>query len=114
MRSSEVINPPAIERRQSVADHQDAVRPLALHRGEGLVEIFGLAHAPGFILRHAGLEESIGPDPSPADAIVILSVGGIFFGIVWARTKNLWAVMFIHAATDLLPNLKRFVVTWGI
>jgi len=80
--------------------------------------LFGLAHAPGFILRHAGLEESIGPDPSPADAIayaiVILSVGGIFFGIVWARTKNLWAVMFIHAATDLLPNLKRFVVTWGI
>lgn len=80
--------------------------------------LFGLAHAPGFIFRHAGLEESIGPDPSPADAIayaiVILSVGGIFFGIVWARTKNLWAVMFIHAATDLLPNLKRFVVTWGI
>jgi membrane protease YdiL (CAAX protease family) len=80
--------------------------------------LFGLAHAPGFILRHAGLEEAIGPDPSPGDAIayaiVILSVGGIFFGIVWARTKNLWAVMFIHAATDLLPNLKRFVVTWGI
>lgn len=80
--------------------------------------LFGLAHAPGFILRHAGLQEAIGPDPSPADAIayaiVILSVGGIFFGIVWARTKNLWAVMFIHAATDLLPNLKRFVVTWGI
>jgi len=80
--------------------------------------LFGLAHAPGFILRHAGLEEAIGPDPSPADAIayaiVILSVGGIFFGIVWARTKNLWAVMFIHAATDLLPNLKRFVVTWGL
>jgi membrane protease YdiL (CAAX protease family) len=80
--------------------------------------LFGLAHAPGFILRHAGLEEAIGPDPSPADAIayaiVILSVGGIFFGIVWARTKNLWAVMFIHAATDLLPNLKSFVVTWGL
>jgi membrane protease YdiL (CAAX protease family) len=45
---------------------------------------------------------------------VVLSVGGIFFGIVWARTKNLWAVMFIHAATDLLPNLKQFVQTWGI
>ena len=77
--------------------------------------LFGLAHAPGFILRHAGLAEAIGPNPSAADAIayaiVILSVGGIFFGIVWARTKNLWAVMFIHAATDLLPNLKSFVVT---
>jgi membrane protease YdiL (CAAX protease family) len=80
--------------------------------------VFGLAHAPGFILRHAGLEEAIGANPSPADsiayAIVVLSVGGIFFGIVWARTKNLFAVMFIHAATDLLPNLKEFVEIWRI
>jgi membrane protease YdiL (CAAX protease family) len=80
--------------------------------------VFGLAHAPGFILRHAGLEEAIGANPSAADsiayAIVVLSVSGIFFGIVWAHTRNLFAVMFIHAATDLLPNLKEFVLTWGI
>lgn len=80
--------------------------------------LFGLAHAPGFILRRAGLAEAIGENPSAADAIayaiVVLSVGGIFFGIVWARTKNLFAVMFIHAATDLLPNFKQFVSTWGI
>jgi membrane protease YdiL (CAAX protease family) len=80
--------------------------------------LFGLAHAPGFILRGAGVEEALGANPSAADsiayAIVILSVSGIFFGIVWARTKNLFAVMFIHAATDLLPNLKQFVDTWGI
>ncbi|MFL6589794.1 MAG: CPBP family intramembrane glutamic endopeptidase [Chthoniobacterales bacterium] len=80
--------------------------------------LFGLAHAPGFIFRHAGLEEAIGPNPSAADSIaysiVILSVSGIFFGVVWARTKNLFAVMFIHAATDVLPNLKDFVETWGI
>jgi hypothetical protein len=36
------------------------------------------------------------------------------FGITSARTKNLFAVMFIHAATDLLPNFKQFVETWGI
>ena len=80
--------------------------------------LFGLAHAPGFILRGAGLHESIGTTPSAIDsiayAIVILSISGIFFGIVWARTKNLFAVMFIHAATDLLPNFKAFVQTWGI
>jgi len=80
--------------------------------------LFGLAHAPGFILRHAGLEEAIGANPSPADsiayAIVVLSVGGIFLGIVWARTKNLFAVMIIHAAADLLPNFAQFVKTWGI
>lgn len=79
--------------------------------------LFGLAHAPGFILRHAGLEEAIGTNPSPADSIaysiVVLSVGGILFGIVWARTKNLWAVMIIHAATDLLPNFAEFPKTWG-
>ncbi len=79
--------------------------------------LFGLAHAPGFILRHAGLEEAIGTNPSAADsiayAIVVLSVGGIFFGIVWARTKNLFAVMIIHAATDLLPNFAHFAKTWG-
>ena len=79
---------------------------------------FGLAHAPGFILRAAGVHEAIGTTPSPLDsiayAIVVLSLSGIFFGIVWARTKNLFAVMFIHAATDLLPNFKEFVQTWGI
>jgi membrane protease YdiL (CAAX protease family) len=80
--------------------------------------LFGLAHAPGFIFRHAGLDEAIGLNPSAADSIaysiVVLSVGGIFFGVVWARTRNLFAVMFIHAATDLLPNLKDFVETWKI
>ena len=79
--------------------------------------LFGLAHAPGFILRHAGLEDAIGANPSPADsiayAIVVLSVAGILFGIVWARTKNLLAVMVIHAATDLLPNFAQFMKTWG-
>jgi membrane protease YdiL (CAAX protease family) len=80
--------------------------------------LFGLAHAPGFILRRAGLVEAIGEHPSAVDAIayaiVVLSISGIFFGIVWARTRNLFAVMFIHAATDLLPNFKHFVSTWGI
>ena len=80
--------------------------------------LFGIAHAPGFILRRAGLAEAIGENPSVIDAvayaIVVLSISGIFFGIVWARTRNLFALMFIHAATDLLPNLKQFVETWGI
>jgi uncharacterized protein len=79
--------------------------------------LFGLSHAPGFILRHAGLSDAIGANPSAADsiayAIVVLSVSGIFFGIVWARTKNLFAVMIIHAATDLLPNFAQFAKTWG-
>ena len=80
--------------------------------------IFGLAHAPGFIFRHAGMVEGLGANPSALDAvaysIVTLAVSGVFFGIVWTRTKNLFALILIHAATDLLPNLGGFVQTWGL
>ena len=78
--------------------------------------IFGLAHAPGFIFRHAGELEGLGPNPSPLDAvaysIVVLAVSGITFGVIWARTKNLLAVMLVHAAGDLLPNFGSFIRTW--
>src|SRR5215470_3365302 len=78
--------------------------------------IFGLAHAPGFIFRQAGEVEGLGSNPSALDAIaysiVVLAISGITFGIVWARTKNLFAVMLIHAAGDLLPNFAGFVRTW--
>ena len=78
--------------------------------------IFGLAHAPGFIFRHAGEVEGLGSTPSAVDAIaysiVVLAISGITFGIIWARTKNLFAVMLIHAAGDLLPNFAGFVRTW--
>lgn len=80
--------------------------------------IFGLAHAPGFIFRHAGIVEGLGANPSALDAIaystVTLAVSGVFFGIIWARTKNLAALIIIHAATDLFPNLSDFVRTWGL
>jgi uncharacterized protein len=78
--------------------------------------IFGLAHAPGFIFRHAGEVEGLGSNPSALDAIaysiVVLAVSGVTFGVIWARTKNLFAVMLIHAAGDLLPNFASFVQTW--
>jgi uncharacterized protein len=78
--------------------------------------IFGLAHAPGFIFRHAGELEGLGPQPSALDAvaysIVVLAVSGITFGIIWARTKNLFALMLVHAAGDLLPNFGSFIRTW--
>ncbi len=77
---------------------------------------FGLAHAPGFIFRSAGEVEGLGANPSALDAIAYsiatLSIAGILFGVVWARTKNLIALIIIHAATDLLPNVAPFVKTW--
>lgn len=78
--------------------------------------IFGLAHAPGFIFRHAGEVEGLGSNPSAVDAIaysiVVLAISGITFGVIWARTKNLFAVILIHAVGDLLPNFSAFVRTW--
>ena len=77
--------------------------------------IFGLAHAPGFIFRHAGEVEGLGSNPSALDAIaysiVVLAISGVTFGVIWARTKNLFAVMLIHAAGDLLPNFASFAQT---
>jgi len=78
--------------------------------------IFGLAHAPGFIFRHAGEVEGLGSNPSALDAvaysIVVLAISGVTFGVIWARTKNLFAVMLIHAAGDLFPNFAGFAQTW--
>ena len=80
--------------------------------------VFGLAHAPGFIFREAGTVEGLGPNPSALDAIaysiVVLSVSGILFGVIWARTKNLFALMLLHAAGDLLPNFANFVQVWQL
>jgi uncharacterized protein len=78
--------------------------------------IFGLAHAPGFIFRHAGEVEGLGSNPSAFDAIaysiVVLAISGVTFGVIWARTKNLFAVMLVHAAGDLVPNFAGFAQTW--
>jgi membrane protease YdiL (CAAX protease family) len=80
--------------------------------------VFGLAHAPGFIFRQAGAVEGLGANPAALDAlayaIVTLAPGAIVFGIVWARTKNLYAVIVIHAATDLLPNVSEFIQLWRL
>ncbi len=55
--------------------------------------------------------EGLGANPSALDAIAysiaVLSVSGILFGVIWARTKNLFALMLIHAAGDLLPEFRE-------
>lgn len=80
--------------------------------------IFGLVHAPGMYLRHAGINDGLGSDPTLINSmvycIVIQSIPGLFLGILWARTKNLWLLMGIHAMFDLLPGLPEFITVWGI
>jgi membrane protease YdiL (CAAX protease family) len=78
--------------------------------------VFGLAHAPGYVLRGAHLMEGMGgaPDPLTAAAysIVVVSPIGLMFGVLWARTRSLLLVVLLHGWTDLVPNLAPFVRTW--
>jgi membrane protease YdiL (CAAX protease family) len=78
--------------------------------------LFGLAHAPGYVLRGAHTMEGMASAPDPvtaaAYAIVVVSPLGLTFGVLWARTRNLPLVAALHALTDLIPNLAPFIRAW--
>lgn len=78
--------------------------------------LFGLAHAPGYVLRAGHVAEgmAIAPDPltAAAYAIVVVSPIGFLFGVLWARTGSLGLVVLLHGFTDLVPNLAQFARTW--
>ena len=79
--------------------------------------IFGLAHAPGLYLRGAsseGISEQLPFIFWAAYTVTVMSLAGIFLGMVWSRTKNIYLVMAIHAIVDLLPNIGDFIQTWHI
>jgi len=81
--------------------------------------VFGLAHAPGLYLRTASTQEGLAANPSLLAAvgysIVVTSVAGLFFGVLWARTRNLALVCLVHAAFDLVPNLAPWLrTTFGL
>ncbi len=71
--------------------------------------IFGLAHAPGLYLRTGMTQEALPPHPplllAVGYSVVITSVAGFFFGVLWARTRNFLLIVLVHAAADLLPDL---------
>ena len=70
--------------------------------------IFGLMHAPGLYLRTAVTQEGLPPHPAlwmaVGYSIVITSVAGFLFGVLWARTRNFALLVIVHAAADLLPD----------
>ena len=79
--------------------------------------IFGLAHAPGLYLRGAGSEGIDEQMPFVFFAsytIVYMSIAGIFLGILYSKTKNLWLVIALHAVIDLIPNFADFIHTWKL
>jgi uncharacterized protein len=75
--------------------------------------LFGLVHAPGFYLRPAATQETLGSHPSLFMAvgysIVLTSLAGLFLGVLWMRTKNFAVLVIVHAAGDFLPNLVPWV-----
>lgn len=77
--------------------------------------LFGLVHAPGLYLRGAGSEGIEAPLPFiffVVYTITYMSMAGIFLGVLYHKTKNLWLVMAIHAMADLIPNFHEFIETW--
>ena len=77
--------------------------------------LFGLVHAPGLYLRGAGSEGIEAPLPFiffVVFTITYMSMAGIFLGVLYHKTKNLWLVMAIHAMADLIPNFHEFIETW--
>jgi membrane protease YdiL (CAAX protease family) len=79
--------------------------------------IFGLVHAPGIVLRGAGIDEGLGTNPAVLTAVAytvaVHAVAAFMFGILWLRTRNLLAVMLVHAALDLLSNAPDLLGAFG-
>ncbi|NQD36736.1 CPBP family intramembrane metalloprotease [Permianibacter sp. IMCC34836] len=78
--------------------------------------LFGLAHAPGYVLRGAYAMEGMSGAPdvftAMAYTVVVVSPIGLMFGVLWARTRNLLLLVLLHGWTDLIPNLAPFIKTW--
>jgi len=82
----------------------------------GMSLLFGLAHAPGYVLRGAFLMEGMSQAPDPLTAaaysIAVVSPIGLMFGVLWARTRSLTLLVLLHGWADLVPNLGPFWRTW--
>jgi membrane protease YdiL (CAAX protease family) len=79
---------------------------------------FGLAHAPGFWLRGAGVDEGLGAHPdlllATAYSITMQGVIGLLFGVLWARTRSFVLVVALHGLIDAAANAGAFMDTWKL
>jgi len=79
---------------------------------------FGLLHAPGLYLRTGLTQEGLASHPSLFMAIgysiVVTSVAGFMFGVLWARTRNFAVVVVAHGIADLLPNILPTIQSLGL
>ena len=80
--------------------------------------VFGLAHAPGILLRGAGTVEGLGDAPgigtTLAYVIATQGVAGLAFGVLWARTRSFVLIVALHGLFDAFSNAAPFIDTWGL
>jgi membrane protease YdiL (CAAX protease family) len=80
--------------------------------------LFGLAHAPGYVLRGAGIADGLGAAPGVLDAaayaIAVPAIASFLFAVLWLRTRNLWVGVLVHGAVDALPNTAEIVRAFGL
>jgi membrane protease YdiL (CAAX protease family) len=80
--------------------------------------VFGLAHAPGMILRGAGVQEGLGATPSIAQSlaysIAVPGVAGLTFALLWARTRSFIPLVLLHGFIDALSNTASFMDKWQL
>ena len=62
--------------------------------------VFGLAHAPGIVVRGGGAVEGLGDAPGVgatlAYVVATQGVAGLAFGVLWARTRSFLLVIALH------------------
>ena len=70
--------------------------------------LFGLMHAPGLYLRPEVTLESLSEHSllvAVGYSVVMLSIAGFLFGVLWLRTRNLLLVALLHGLNDAVPAL---------
>jgi membrane protease YdiL (CAAX protease family) len=80
--------------------------------------VFGLAHAPGILLRGAGAVEGLGEEPGIGTALAYViatqGVAGLAFGVLWTRTRSFVLVVALHGLFDAFSNTAPFIDTWRL
>lgn len=80
--------------------------------------VFGLAHAPGIVLRGGGAVEGLGEAPGVgttlAYVIATQCLAGVAFGVLWARTRSFVLVVLLHGLFDAFSNTAAFIDTWRL
>lgn len=77
--------------------------------------VFAVAHVPGLYLRGdqaAMMGVPVSLPNAIAYAITVLGPPGVFFGILWMRTRSLLLLIVVHAAIDVLPNVPEIIELW--